>query len=266
MENNKYDFHSSGKHFVPPPPVRRREKSVPAEKIPENPAPSEEACNPNPVEAEKPIPEEIPPVAAESQSPDPATSQPLRPEKYLDMFLSAQKEIAELKKTLAATDALKAELAEKDNLLATKTAEAQKFKDALTRSIADFDNYRRRTAEETPKNILYGKSSLAKDILPVVDNFKLALDSIKKTNPDAGTLIEGVEMIEKQVLAALAKHEIVEINPVGELFNPQEHDAISVLPSAEVEEDHIMFVQRTGFKLGSQLLRPASVVVAKKPE
>lgn len=262
MEENTQDFNNASnnhKHFVPPPPPRKHEKKcVPANEPQPEPVPAEEPAI-EPVAEEKSVPANEP-----QQKPVPATKPSV--DKYLDMYLAAQKEMAELKKQLSEVEKLKAQLAEQEAIIATKTTEVQKFKDALAHSIADFDNYRRRTAEETPKNILYGKASLAKDLLPVVDNFKLALESIKKTNPEAGTLIEGVEMIEKQLLTVFNKHEIVEINPVGEVFNPQEHDALSVLPSAEIEEDHIMFVQRTGFKLGAQLLRPASVVVAKKAE
>ena len=73
-------------------------------------------------------------------------------------------------------------------------------------------------------------------------------------------------MIANQLKSALAQHGIVEISPVGELFNPNEHESLAKTPSADVPEDHVLFVHRVGYKIGDRLLRPASVVIAGNPQ
>lgn len=269
------------KHFVPPPPLRKAPPpagtpaaAVPAEgKKPESvPAGGKKLMPARDVSLEDKLRAKI--VNLQTMLEEERENLEILNKKVIDLEASnavlskkrqdeTPEEVEELR---SRAEAAEKSLADKDEVLGVKIAETEKYKAALAQSIADFDNYRRRTSEETPKNILYGKISLAKDLLPVVDNFKLALESIKKTNPEATGIVDGVSMIEKQLLAALAKHEIVEMNPVGELFNPQEHEALSMMVSADVEEDHVMFVQRTGFKLGNQLIRPASVVVSKKAD
>lgn len=162
-----------------------------------------------------------------------------------DAFLKVQ---ATLKKTEEELEKTKAELA--------------KATDGYTRAVADFDNYRRRTNEEHPKNMLYAKGDIAKDLFPVLDNFKLGLEAAEKQHPEAKAILEGFSMIAAQLRNALGQHGISEINPLGEPFNPQEHESLSMMPSAEVPADHVLFVQRTGYKIGDRLLRPASVVIS----
>lgn len=151
-----------------------------------------------------------------------------------------------------------------DDLLKAQE-ELAKTKEAYVRAVADFDNYRRRVNEERPKNMVFAKGDLAKDLFPVLDNFKLGLDAAEKAHPEAKSILEGFAMISSQIKNALAQHGIVEIAPkVGDKFDPLEHESISSLPSEEVPEDHILSVQRVGYKIGDRLLRPASVVLAAK--
>lgn len=165
--------------------------------------------------------------------------------KIADAYLVAQAELKKLKEEV-----------EKNK------EELEKSKDAYLHAVADFDNYRRRINEERPKNMIYAKGDLAKDVFPVLDNFKLGLEAAEKQHPEAKTILEGFAMIATQLKNALGTHGIVEINPLGEPFNPQEHESLSMMPSAEVPADHVMFVQRVGYKIGDRLLRPASVVIA----
>lgn len=146
--------------------------------------------------------------------------------------------------------------------LAESQAELLKAKEAYLRSVAEFDNYRRRTNEEKPKLANYAKGELAKDIFPILDNFKLGLEAAEKQHPEAKSITEGFAMIAAQLKSALEKHNVVEINPVGAPFDPNEHESLTSQPSADVPEDHVLFVHRVGYKIGDRLLRPASVVIS----
>ncbi len=146
--------------------------------------------------------------------------------------------------------------------LAESQAELLKAKEAYLRAVAEFDNYRRRTNEEKPKLANYAKGELAKDIFPILDNFKLGLEAAEKQHPEAKSITEGFAMIAAQLKSALEKHNVVEINPVGAPFDPNEHESLTSQPSADVPEDHVLFVHRVGYKIGDRLLRPASVVIS----
>lgn len=160
-----------------------------------------------------------------------------------------------------------AEAAKLADDLARVTAELLRAKEAYLRSVAEFDNYRRRTNEEKPKLANYAKGELAKDIFPVLDNFVLGLSAAEKQHPEAKSITEGFAMIAAQLRNALAQHNVTEINPLGQPFNPNEHESLTSQPSADVPEDCVLFVHRVGYKIGDRLLRPASVVISSgKPE
>ena len=242
----------------PTPPWKKKvsaETEAPVEdKVAAEEAPAQEAPAEKPAEAEAVEPEVVAEAAPagekEAEAPkSEAASEAKKEDSHFtnlaDAFLKVQ---ATLKKTQDELETTKAELA--------------KATDGYTRAVADFDNYRRRTNEERPKNMLYAKGDIAKDVFPVLDNFKLGLDAAEKQHPEAKAILEGFAMIATQLRNALAQHGIVEINPLGEPFNPQEHESLSMMPSAEVPADHVLFVQRTGYKIGERLLRPASVVIS----
>ena len=146
--------------------------------------------------------------------------------------------------------------------LAKAQEELLKTKEAYLRSVAEFDNYRRRNNEEKPKLANYAKGDLAKDLFPILDNFKLGLDAAEKQHPEAKSITEGFAMIATQLKNALAQHRIEEINPIGKMFDPNEHESLTSQPSEDVPEDHVLFVHRVGYKIGDRLLRPASVVIS----
>lgn len=146
--------------------------------------------------------------------------------------------------------------------LAKAQGELLKAKEAYLRSVAEFDNYRRRCNEEKPKLANYAKGDLAKDLFPILDNFKLGLEAAEKQHPDDKSFTEGFAMIAAQLKSALSRHNIVELNPVGQPFDPNEHESLTSQPSEDVPEDHVLFVHRVGYKIGDRLLRPASVVIS----
>ena len=142
-------------------------------------------------------------------------------------------------------------------------------------TLADFDNYKKRAARDREDVYRYAESDILKDILPVVDNLALALTSGKAevANLDqsgkdsASPLLKGVQMVYDGLLKALADHGAKPMEDlVGKELDPNFHEAIATLPSADVEEGRISNVAKTGWTLNDKLLRAAQVVVsAGKP-
>lgn len=245
-------------HFPTPPWKKNTHPETPEPDAPVPASPEETDEQTNPAECEDPVVADTPAEAeiADEAVPAPEAATPAEEEaspapeeekksgngiSYADVgaaFLKVQAENAKLK------------------------AELERAKDAYARAVADFDNYRRRTNEEKPKTANYAKGELAKDIFPVLDNFRLGIEAAEKQHPEAKSIAEGFAMIAAQLKNALERHNVVEINPVGAPFDPNEHESLTSQPSADVPEDHVIFVHRVGYRIGDRLLRPASVVIS----
>jgi molecular chaperone GrpE len=148
-----------------------------------------------------------------------------------------------------------------DQLAATKKEAADNL-DRYLRASADLENFRRRTVREKEELRLYATSRLLEDLLPPLDNLGLGLAAAKQPNADLKALAGGVELVQQQLKGVLAGHGLKEINPVGEVFDPHQHEAISHQPSPTVKPEHVLTVVRTGYILNGRLLRPASVIVS----
>ena len=146
-------------------------------------------------------------------------------------------------------------------LSAAKSEAAENYNRYL-RAVADLENFRRRTVREKDELRQFAASGVLEDLLPVVDNLTLALSASKQANADLRNLTGGVEMVLSQLKSAMATHGLKEINPAGQAFDANLHEAISAQHSAEVPEGNVMTVVRPGFSLNGRLLRPASVVVS----
>ena len=146
--------------------------------------------------------------------------------------------------------------------LAVAKAEAAANLDRCMRAMADLENFRRRTVREKDELRSTVTGRVFEDIFPVLDNLALALAAAKQSGVDVKSLIGGVEMVLAQLKSALASHGLKEIVPVGQPFDPHQHEAISHQPNAGVKEEHVLTVIRTGYSLNGRLLRPASVVVS----
>lgn len=133
------------------------------------------------------------------------------------------------------------------------------------RSVADLENFRRRTVREKDELRQFASARVLEDLLPVIDNLALGLAAAKQPNADLKTLVGGIEMIGTQLKTALAQHGLKEINPLGQPFDPNQHESIAQAPSAEVAEGNVLQVVRIGYSLNGRLLRPASVVVSGGP-
>lgn len=156
-------------------------------------------------------------------------------------------------------------LAGENEELAKQNAE---LKDRALRMAAEMENLRRRTQREIADAKSYAVANFARDMLSVSDNMRRALDAIPaeaKGSDDAGfkALIEGVEMTERDMLAALERHGVKKLAPEGERFDPNFHQAMFEIPNPDVPNNTVVQVVQTGYVIGERVLRPAMVGVSK---
>ncbi|HEX9045918.1 MAG TPA: nucleotide exchange factor GrpE [Verrucomicrobiae bacterium] len=150
--------------------------------------------------------------------------------------------------------------------LKTRAAKADENWDRLLRTTADFDNFKKRAAREKTETAQYANFSLMQKLLPILDNFEMALAAAQKAEGDKLTSLQsGVQMIQQQLRNALVEGGMEEIDAAGKPFDPNFHEAVSQQESAEVPEGNVMQQLRKGYKLKDRLLRPAMVIVARKP-
>jgi molecular chaperone GrpE len=150
--------------------------------------------------------------------------------------------------------------------LKQRAAKADEHWDRVLRTTADFDNFRKRAAREKAEAVKYANEALLEKLMPVLDNFDMALAATQNAPaPATQSLQEGVKMIFQQLKKVLAEAGLEEVDARGQVFDPNLHEAISQMESAEVPEGHVLQQTRKGYKLRERLLRPASVVVAKQP-
>ncbi len=155
------------------------------------------------------------------------------------------------------------EFIEADELEALR-AERDELRDRFMRALADAENARKRADRDRREAEQYGGSKLARDLLPVYDNLKRALDAASDdTRSQAAALIEGVELTLRELTNVLTKHGVAPIDPaVGETFDPQVHQAMFEAPIPGTKAGQIIQVMTVGFMLHDRLLRPAQVGVS----
>lgn len=139
-------------------------------------------------------------------------------------------------------------------------AEVATLKDQLLRTLAEGENSRRRAQREREEAVKYAASQLARDLLNVADNLSRARETGAAS---AEALLTGVELVERELLAAFERHGIKKIVPVGERFDPNFHQAMFEVPNAEAAPGTVVQVVQPGYVMAERLLRPALVGVAK---
>jgi molecular chaperone GrpE len=150
--------------------------------------------------------------------------------------------------------------------LKSRAAKADENWDRLLRTTADFDNFKKRAAREKIEAAQYASFSLLQKLLPVLDNFEMALTAAQTAQGDKlASFQSGVVMIQQQLKNALTETGLEEIDAAGQVFDPNFHEAISQVESADVPEGHVVQQLRKGYKVKDRLLRPATVIIAKKP-
>ncbi|KAM3447532.1 hypothetical protein MY3296_008614 [Beauveria thailandica] len=175
----------------------------------------------------------------------------------------------EIKEEIPVSD----EVSELKKSLEAKDAEAREWKDKCLRTVADFRNLQDRTQREVKTARDFAIQKFAKDLVDSVDNLDRALanvptDKIKaaEKNDDLKELVnlyEGLKMTESILIQTLAKHGLERLEPEGEKFNPNEHEATFMTPQPDKENNTVFFVQQKGFKLNGRVLRAAKVGVVK---
>ncbi|MCQ1856762.1 nucleotide exchange factor GrpE [Haemophilus sputorum] len=151
------------------------------------------------------------------------------------------------------------------NELETYIAEADKREqDIQLRAQAEIQNMRRRAEQEVEKAHKFALEKFSKELLTVVDNLERGLAALDKAVSDETTqaLVDGVEMTHKEFISTLAKFGVQAVGAVGEVFNPELHQAISMQPAEGIDANHISQVLQKGYTLQGRVLRPAMVMVA----
>lgn len=148
--------------------------------------------------------------------------------------------------------------------LKDRAGKADEYRERLLREAADFENFRKRAARERQDAVTYANESLLKKLVPILDTFELAL-AAAASDGAAPSLRAGVLMVYNQFKAALADAGLEEIDARGKAFDPNLHEAVSQQESAEVPEGEVTQQIRKGYKFRNRLVRPAGVIVAKKP-
>lgn len=151
------------------------------------------------------------------------------------------------------------------NELETYVAEIDaREKDIQLRAQAEIQNIRRRAEQDVEKAHKFALEKFSKELLTVVDNLERGLEALDKAVTDETTqaLVDGVEMTHKEFLSTLSKFGVEPVGVVGEAFNPELHQAISMQPAEGIETNHISVVLQKGYTLQGRVLRPAMVMVA----
>lgn len=147
-------------------------------------------------------------------------------------------------------------------------AENNDLRDKYLRLAAEMDNLRRRTERDVKDAKSYSVAGFARDMLAVSDNLRRALDAIPAEAKESGetglnALIEGVEMTERAMLSALERHGVKKLEPEGQKFDPNFHQAMFEIPNADVPNNTVLQVVQAGYTIGDRVLRPAMVGVSK---
>jgi molecular chaperone GrpE len=165
-----------------------------------------------------------------------------------------------------ALDEIDAEVeAEQDTIaadLAKARAEAESYLDDLRRLQADFDNYRKRTLREQTARAASASQALVTRLLPVLDNFELAVSAAEQSR-DFDRMLKGVEMVFGELRLALEGEGLVKIEAEGKPFDPERHEAVIAVEEEDTEPGMVVDIVRAGYELRGKVLRPAMVKVAK---
>ncbi len=142
-------------------------------------------------------------------------------------------------------------------------AELTEIREQSLRVAAEAQNQRRRAERDVENAHKFALEKFANALLPVADNLERSLEAADRDNEALKPLLEGVELTHKGLIDALAKFNVEQLNPVGEPFDPQVHQAMTMLDNPDVEPNTVLFVMQKGFTLNGRLLRPAMVAVSK---
>ncbi len=146
-------------------------------------------------------------------------------------------------------------------------AENAELRDKHLRIIAEMENFRRRAERDKSEGMKYAASEFGRDVISIADNLRRAIEAVPKDaveqNPGLKTLLDGVEVTERELFKVFERHNITRFNPLGEKFDPHFHEAMVKVDVPNVPADVIVQVLQAGYKIGDRTLRPATVILAK---
>ena len=152
-----------------------------------------------------------------------------------------------------------------EDMVATLQEDVAAARDAALRAQADAQNVKRRAEQDVEKARKFALESFSKELLPVVDNLERALESASGDEEVVKPIAEGVELTLKSFLDALTKFNVAVVDPVGEPFDPNLHQAMSMIENPDAEPNTVLTVLQKGYTLNGRLVRPAMVMVSKSP-
>ena len=168
-----------------------------------------------------------------------------------------------LEETAVAGDVDPEAEASPEDVMARLEEEAATARDNALRALADAQNVKRRAEQDVEKARKFALEQFAKELLPVVDNMERALEATEGHDEAVKLIAEGVELTLKSFLDALKKFNVEAVDPQGEPFDPNLHQAMSMVENNEVEPNSVIAVMQKGYTLNGRLLRPAMVMVSK---
>lgn len=146
-------------------------------------------------------------------------------------------------------------------------AENVELKDRVLRTLAEMENLRRRTEREVADAKVYGVTSFARDMLGFADNLRRAIDSVpaqaREAEANLKALVEGLELTERDFISRLARHGVKQLDPQGQKFDPNMHEALFEAPDPSVPANTVVQVVEAGYSIGERCLRPAKVGVSR---
>ncbi|MDG1860029.1 MAG: nucleotide exchange factor GrpE [SAR324 cluster bacterium] len=151
-----------------------------------------------------------------------------------------------------------------EDLLEKERIRAQNMEDRFLRVNAEFENYKKRMIRESSDRLKYFHLDLIKELLPSLDNLERAISHAKSENNDVDSMIEGLEMVNKMTHEVFEKYGVSRVDTTGEVFDPNFHQAVGVVESDSVPENHIVEECLGGYLLHDRIIRPAMVRVSGK--
>ncbi|WP_421279823.1 nucleotide exchange factor GrpE [Aeromonas veronii] len=156
-----------------------------------------------------------------------------------------------------------ARIAELEAQLETAIQKAAEERERALRTAAEMENLRRRTELDVEKAHKFALEKFANELLPVLDNLERAIELADKENEALKPMIEGVELTLKSMQSGVAKFGLVALDPINQPFDPNAHQAMSMVPSADVAPNTVIAVMQKGYELNGRVIRPAMVMVSK---
>lgn len=163
------------------------------------------------------------------------------------------------------TQVLQERIGELETQLAAVREEAGQRQEAALRAAAEAENVRRRAAQDVQKARDFALEKFASELLPVVDNLERTLQALEQSDGSSAGVAEGIEMTYQGFISTLNKFGMVQLDPQGQVFNPEHHQAMGMQESESHAPNTVLAVMQKGYTLNERLLRPAMVMVARAP-